>query len=75
VQKHKCHKNKEALCQKLVGRLVKKQTQTKEYMVLSRHQNAGHRNLKTTNKVFGEKFKYLGWTVTNHVAFTKKLKD
>jgi len=47
-------------------------------MFLSRHQNAGQNcHMKVRNKSFDDvaKYKYLGRTATNQIAFTKKVKS
>ena len=43
-----------------------------KYMVMSRHQNAGHHKRKIDNSFFGQ-YKYLGTDLTNQILFRNKL--
>jgi hypothetical protein len=50
---------------------------TREYMLLSRHQNVGqNRDIKITNRSFENvsQFKYLGKTVTNQNLIQEEIK-
>jgi hypothetical protein len=70
-------KNKEALIDssKEVGLEVN--TEKTKYMLLSRHQYAGHNHdIKIANKCFENvaKFKYLGTTITNQNLIQEEIK-